>query len=208
MIKVVIADDHKMFLEGLKSLIKTVDYIEITGEASNGKEALSLIRETKPDIAILDISMPDMNGIETAREVVKQDLPTKIILLTMDKAAIVIEKAIACGVKGYLLKDNAFEELLEAIKLVQTGENYYSPGVMEEIFKKQILKKNTPSRLTPRETEVLKFIALGKTNKNIASELFISVKTVETHRSKIMQKLKIHKVADLVRYALKAGIID
>lgn len=208
MIKVVLADDHKMFLEGLKSLIKTVDHIEITGEASNGKDALSLIRKTEPDIAILDISMPDMNGIETAQEVVKLDLPTKIILLTMDKTTTVIEKAIACGVKGYLLKDNAFEELLQAIKTVQTGEKYFSPGVMEEIFNKQILKKETPSRLTSRETEILKLITLGKTNKNIASELFISVKTVETHRSRIMQKLKIHRVADLVRYALKAGLID
>jgi len=208
MIKVVLADDHKMSLEGLKSLIKTVDHIEITGEASNGKDALSLIRKTEPDIAILDISMPDMNGIETAQEVVKLDLPTKIILLTMDKTTTVIEKAIACGVKGYLLKDNAFEELLQAIKTVQTGEKYFSPGVMEEIFNKQILKKETPSRLTSRETEILKLITLGKTNKNIASELFISVKTVETHRSRIMQKLKIHRVADLVRYALKAGLID
>lgn len=208
MIKVVLADDHKMFLEGLKSLIKSVDYIEVIGEASNGSKALSLIRETKPDIAILDISMPDMNGIETAREVVKQDLSTKIILLTMDNESIVIEKALDCGIKGYLLKDNAFEELLQAIKTVQKGETYFSPGVMEEIFKKQILKKSSPPKLTPRETEILRHIALGKTNKNIASELFISVKTVETHRSKIMQKLKIHRVADLVRFALKAGIID
>ncbi len=207
MIRIIIADDHKIFLQGLKALLQSVDDIKIVAEAADGKEALKAITLEQPDIAIIDISMPQMDGIEVLNELSNLEVDTKVILLTLHKDSVIAENAIKSGAMGYVLKDNAFEELLFAIQTVASGKKFISPCVTEIILNLQSQHKNRTSGLTKRETEVLKQIALGLTNKKIAEKLYISVKTVETHRSRILQKLDLHCVADLVRYAVKEKLI-
>lgn len=208
MIRVLIADDHKMFLQGLKALLTKVDNVEIIADAVNGKQAIKLIKHHEPDIAILDISMPQMDGVAVLNECIKSKLKTKVILLTLHKDSTIASHAVKAGAMGYILKDNAFEELLYALETVFTGTKFISPSVTEAILNLQSEQKDKVSDLTERETEVLKYIALGFTNKKIAEKLFISVKTVETHRSRILKKLDLHRVADLVRYAVKEKLIS
>ncbi len=208
MINVVIADDHKMVLQGLKMLLESGEDIEVTGTASDGREALEAILEKKPDIAILDISMPEIDGIELVNEIKRRELKTKVILCTAKKDPQTADIALKAGTSGFLLKDSAFDELLSAIKIVQEGKEYIGPSIAMELLNYRSEKGKNPSSLTPREEEILTLIALGLSNKQIAAKLFISVKTVETHRTKVMQKLDLHCVADLVRYAMKAGLVD
>lgn len=204
MIRVIVADDHTLFRQGLIKLLHSTGSVHVIGEAGNGSEALNLIIQTRPDIAILDISMPNPNGIEIARESYQRNLKTKIILLTMYKDLTILSQALSTHAAGYLLKDNTLEDLMYALKTVISGGKFISPSLAGSILKIQQSESKT---LTQREQEVLKWIACGYSNKQIAAKLFISVKTVETHRTRIMQKLNLHHTADLVRYAIQSGLV-
>lgn len=201
MITVILADDHIIFREGLRTLLSFQPDIKIIGEAGDGKAALALILEKTPDVAVIDISMPEMDGIKVVWEA--KGLKTALIILTMHGDALVASRALASGAKGYILKDGAFEELVKAIKEVNAGSQYVSPSISMEL---QSLGERPT--LTERETEVLKLVAGGKNNREISGILFISMKTVETHRANIMKKLNLHKAADLVRYAIETGLLS
>lgn len=205
MIKVIIADDHAIFRQGLLKLLQTSEDIAIEGECCNGGDALQLIREARPDIAILDISMPVLGGIEVAGIVKKEGLNTKVILLTMHNEHAVAKRAMAAGISGYVVKDSAFEELLSAIDCAVSGEMFISPSLG---YKDVGLTNGNIPVLTGRETEVLQLIAGGFNNREIAKKLGISPKTADSHRTSIMNKLGTHTTADLVRYAIKAALVE
>lgn len=200
MITVILADDHVIFREGLRTLLSFQPDIKIIGEAGDGKAALDLIRAKAPDVAVIDISMQEMNGIEVVEEA--KGLKTVFIMLTMHDDALVASRALASGARGYILKDGAFEGLVKAIKEVNAGRQYVLPSISMSL---QSLDERPT--LTERETEVLKLVARGKNNREISDILFISMKTVGTHRANIMKKLSLHKAADLVRYAIDNGLL-
>jgi DNA-binding NarL/FixJ family response regulator len=208
MIRVIIADDHVIFRQGLLNLLKSARDILVVGEAGDGSETLDLIIRERPDIAILDISMPGLDGFGILQQIREMGIGTKAIFLTMHKDSITAKKAMQSEVSGYVLKDNAFEDLLNSIRAVFAGGTFISPSVSQKIFAPPSHEGNKPHVLTVREREVLRLIASGLTNRQIADKLFISVKTVETHRTNIMQKLDIHTIADLVRYAIKTGLLE
>ena len=208
MIKVIIADDHVIFRQGLLKLLQSAPDIAVIGEAGEGHESLDLIKKEKPDVAVLDISMPGLSGIEIVQEIKMLGLATKVIFLTMHNDPLTAKKAMQSNALGYVLKDDAFEDLLYAIRAVALGRTFISPSISEKILKSGKPKETENRILTEREQEVLRLIALGLTNKKIAEKLFISVKTVDTHRTRILQKLDAHTAADLVRYAIKIGLIE
>jgi len=207
-IKVVIADDHIIFRQGLFNLLSSADDISVVGQAGRGPETLDLIIKEQPDIAILDISMPDLDGFEILQRIKDSGISTKVIFLTMHRDALIARRAMRLNASGYVLKDNAFEDLLYAIRSVYSGGTFISPTVSEMVFKKTSDEDREPRILTIREREILKLIASGLTNRQIADQLFISIKTVETHRTNIMQKLDVHTTADIVRYAIKEGLLE
>lgn len=208
MIRVLIADDHTIFRQGLAQMLTSVDEFGLASQASDGREALRLIAQIKPDVAILDVSMPGLSGLEVTQEALRQGLPTRIILLTMHGEPEAVSRALRAGASGYVLKDNAFEDLVYAIKAVAAGGTFVSPSVAASLLKPVEDRSPQDVPLTRREREVLKLIASGLTNRQIAEKLFISVKTVETHRARILQSLDLHKTADLVRYAIEKGLLD
>lgn len=207
MIKVVIADNHVIFRQGLLKLLQAAQDITVAGEAGNGPETLELIAKEKPDLAILDISMPGLDGFEIYEKMKSNGLETKVIFLTVHNDTLTAKKAIQANTSGYVLKDNAFEDLLYAIRAVASGGKFISPSISDKILNFSE-KENENHILTGRESEILRLIASGLTNKQIANKLFISIKTVETHRTNIMQKLDVHTTADLVRYAIKTGLLE
>lgn len=208
MIKIVIADDHVIFRQGLLKLLQSADDIMVAGEAGDGNEVLNIVLKEKPDLAILDISMSGLSGFEIAEEIQKKGIKTKVIFLTMHNDPLTAKKAILSNVSGYVLKDNTFEDLLYAIRSVASGGKFISPSIFDKILNLSAVKENKNHILTRREIEILRLIALGFTNKKIADKLSISVKTVETHRAKILQKLDAHTIAELVRYAIKTGLLE
>jgi DNA-binding NarL/FixJ family response regulator len=208
MIKVIIADDHKIFKQGLLKLLESAEDIEVIGESGDGHEVLNLIEQKRPELVILDISLPGLSGFEIAEEIQKKGIETKVIFLTMHNDFLTAQKAIFSGASGYVLKDNAFEDLLYAIKSVASGGKFVSPLISDKLLNVYGVKEDRDHTLTAREKMVLRLIASGFTNKQIGDKLSISIKTVETHRTKIMQKLNAHKTADIVRYAIKTGLID
>jgi DNA-binding NarL/FixJ family response regulator len=205
MIRLLLADDHAIFRQGLGRLIHTWSEGQVVGEAADGQEAWQLIQALQPDVAILDIEMPKLGGIEILGKIRDQGLSTRVVLLTMhDEPALTLE-AERAGAHGYVLKDNTFEELVRAIKQVAAGHGYMSPSVRDKL---RAFRLNGGDRtLSPREQEVLKLIASGLSNKAIAKTLNISPKTVETHRERLMNKLNLHSVAELVRYAIRTGYV-
>ena len=208
MIRVIVADDHVIFRQGLLNLLQASKHIAVAGEAGAGPETINLVTREKPDIAILDISMPGFDGFEILQRIQSQGMKTKVIFLTMYKDTLTAKKALQSGASGYVLKDNAFEDLLYAISTVSAGGTFISPSVSKSILKAPANEGKESQILTLRECEVLRLISSGLTNKQIAEKLFISVKTVETHRTNIMQKLDVHTIAELVRYAIKVGLIE
>lgn len=208
MITVVIADDHVIFRQGLLKLLQSAEDIEVVADTGSSDEALRLIVEKKPDVAILDISMPGLSGIEIMEEVQRKGIGTKIVFLTMHSDPLTAKRAIQSNASGYVLKDDAFEDLLYAVKAVASGGTFVSPSISEKVLKLETGREKEGSILTGREREVLQLIASGLTNKKIADKLSVSVKTVETHRTRILQKLGAHSAADLVRYAIKTGLLD
>jgi DNA-binding NarL/FixJ family response regulator len=208
MIKVVLCDDHVIFRQGLLKLLQSAEDIIVVGESGDGNEVLNLILREKPDLAILDISMPGLSGFEIAEKIQKSGLETKIIFLTMHNDQPTVKTAIQSDASGFVLKDDAFEDLLYAIRAVASGGKFISPSLSAEFFKAKPPTEIKYHNLTEREREILRLIALGLTNKKIAEKLCISVKTVETHRTNILQKLNIHSTADLVRNAIKMGLLE
>ena len=208
MIKVIIADDHVIFRQGLLKLLQSATDIVVIGEAGEGHESLGLIKKEKPDVAILDISMPGLSGIEIVKEIEMLGLAAKVVFLTMHNDPLTAKKAMQSNALGYVLKDDAFEDLLYAIQAAASGRTFISTSISEKILKSGKPKETDKRILTEREQEVLRLIALGLTNKKIAEKLVISVKTVDTHRTRILQKLDAHTAADLVRYAIKIGLIE
>jgi two-component system, NarL family, response regulator NreC len=207
-IRVVLADDHVLVRESLKSLLEREGF-QIVAEASDGREALNRVESLKPDIAVMDISMPSLNGLEAARGIRLASPNTKSILLTQHDEGQYVAEALESGVKGYVLKSQVAGDLVHAIRQVSRGEVYLSPqvsGVVMEAFRSKSEKPRDP--LTPRERQVLQLIAEGKSTKDVASVLGISVKTAESHRTRLMQKLDIHETASLVLYAVRRGIVQ
>jgi DNA-binding NarL/FixJ family response regulator len=208
MIRVIIADDHLIFRQGLLKLLQSSNKIAVVGEAGDGKEALDLIKTESPEIAILDISMPGLSGFEVIRALEQQENKTKIIYLSMHDDLYTAKKVITSKAKGFVSKDDAYDDLLYAIDAVSSGRKFVSPSISDKIFSLNVLKDSDDDILTKRELEILKLIAEGVTNKKIAGQLSISVKTVETYRSRILQKLGMHSTADLIKYAIKTGLLE
>jgi DNA-binding NarL/FixJ family response regulator len=208
--RIVLADDHVLVRQGIRKLIEESPDLQVVGEASDGSELLELLRNVKADLAILDITMPNISGIEATQRVKAIYPGLKVLILTMHKGRELLEHAIAAGANGYLLKEDAPRELLNAIITIQQGEVYMSPLIvpyLKEFYVQRHRKVNQPDLLTARETEVLKLVAEGKSSKEIAAMLCLSIRTVDNHRSNIMRKLNITKNTDLVRYALSMGYI-
>ncbi|HEV3419438.1 MAG TPA: response regulator transcription factor [Candidatus Acidoferrum sp.] len=206
--RIVLADDHVLVRQGLKSLLER-EHFQIMAEASDGQDAVRLIEANDPDIAILDISMPTLNGIDAARGLSRSAPKTKVILLTQHEEEQYIHEALEAGVKGYVLKNQVANDLIQAIRQVCRGEFYLSPGISRAVMEAYRNKSERPADpLTARERQVLQLIAEGKSTKDTASVLGISVKTAESHRMRLMQKLNIHETASLVRYAVRRGLIQ
>ncbi len=205
---IVLADDHAMFRQGLSALLEREGY-EIAGQATNGHEAIRMVRQLNPTLVILDFGMPLLNGIDAAREILKRSPTAQIILLTMYEDDAYVLEALKAGVRGYVLKSQATMDLVNAMREVLKGSIYLSPGISEAVVKAYVSKRDQPFELlSERETQVLQLIAEGHTTKKIASQLDLAVKTAESHRTRIMQKLNIHETAGLVRYAIRRGLID
>jgi DNA-binding NarL/FixJ family response regulator len=209
-LRLLIADDHSLLRVGIRTLLDHLDGIEVIAEASNGHEALALIEQHRPDLVLTDIAMPGLNGLDVA-ERVSQDFPEiKTIILTMHSDEEYVCRALRAGAVGYLLKDSGIAELERAIRAIARGESYLSPAVSRRVISDYIRRTGTDIQstqlLTARQREVLRSIALGQTTKSIARILGISVKTVEAHRAQLMERLEIHDVAGLVRYAIRTGL--
>jgi len=213
-IKIVLVDDHRIFRDGLKSLLSEVDFIEVIGEASGGSELLELLKKIKPDLVIVDISMKDISGIEVSKKITSLYPEIKIMILSMHTNEEFVINAIKAGVNGYLSKDASRDELLDAIKIIYEGGECYSKLVSDNFLKSYVKKYKAEhsllenKTLTQREIEILKLAAVGLTNKEIADKLFISNKTVDCHKNNIVQKLKLKNTAEMVLYAVKNKIIE
>jgi DNA-binding NarL/FixJ family response regulator len=213
MINVLIADDHKIFRDGLISLMEESPDIRVVGEAANGNEVLQKLENVQPDLILMDISMGEAGGIQ-ATQLVKEKYPgIKILVLSMHSESSYILKMLELGASGYLLKDAGKDEMLSAIRTVASGNSYYSSQVSAKIVE-ALTKKSQPSRrrddipLTPRELEMLKLIAEEFSNQEIAEKLFISIRTVDTHKRNLLEKLKVKNTAGLVKYAIKKGLLE
>ena len=205
-LRILLADDHVMVRQGLKALLEREKF-EIAGEASDGREAVRLAEALRPDLILLDLAMPLLNGMDATREILKTNPGAKVILLTMHSEDSYVLEALRAGAVGYVVKTRASGELLQAIREVQRGHFYLSPGVSRVVISAFLAKNELPmDPLTARERQVLQLIAEGKTTKEAAVVLEISVKTAESHRTRIMHKLNIHETAGLVRYAIRLGL--
>lgn len=212
-IRVFLADDHKILRESLVILLSQKENIDVIGAAGDGQDAYRKILELKPDIAVLDISIPRLNGLDLAEKLKAETPAVKVIILTMHKSGEFVSKALVAGVRGYVLKDNALEELIECIELVYSNKIYLShdiTGIVVEGFvhKNRENAESGEGAISSREKEILQLLAEGKSNKDISDLLNLSVKTVETHRSNIMRKLGFRNITDLVLYAVRNHIIE
>ncbi len=207
-IKILIADDHKIFLEGLTAMLKTQGEFYVIGQAENGIETIILARETNPDVIVMDISMPNLNGIEATKQIRKEMPGIKIIGLSMHNDKRFIIGMLKAGANGYLLKECAFDELSDAIHVIMSDQIYLSKSIYNLVTENLEKIYVTPNInvLSTRETEVLQLIAEGKSSKEIASDMFLSVKTIETYHKQIMDKLNIDTVAELTKYAISEGL--
>ncbi len=211
MIKILLADDHRIMREGLRALIEKQHDMKVVAEAANGRMAVQLVQELLPEVVVIDVTMPDLNGIDATREIIASHPTVKVIALSMHSAKRFVLEMFKAGCSGYLLKDCAFEELTLAIRNVIENKVYVSPGVTGMIIKEYTHKLSETefsrtSILTPKERNVLQFLAEGKTTKQIALSLKVSVKTIETHRRQILHKLNLHSIAELTKYAIQEGI--
>jgi two-component system response regulator NreC len=211
-IRVLIADDHKIMLAGLRSILEKQTDFEVVGEADNGRKAVQMAQEKKPDVVVMDVSMPDLNGIEATKQIIESLPETRVIALSMHSDKRFVMGMLRAGASGYLLKDCASQELANAIVQVARGKKYLSPEITGVVINDFLLGGSSEevaiaaSQLSPREREVLQLIAEGWSTKQIASHLYVSIKTIETHRRQIMKKLDLHSIADLTKYAIREGL--
>ncbi len=210
-IKVLIADDHQIVRQGLRTLLEKEPDLEVVAEAENGRSTVRLVREKHPEVVIMDVAMPDLNGIEATRQIISEMPKVKVIALSMYADRRFVSNMLKAGASGYLLKDCASEELVRALRVVLAHKTFLSPGVADIVVKDYVQTPMGPEAsvfnvLSNREREVLQLMAEGKSTNQIAELLHVSVKTVETHRQQMMQKLKIHSVAELTKYAIREGL--
>jgi len=206
-IQVLLADDHQIVRDGMKVFLEREGF-KVNAEAKNGQEAVSLALKLQPEVVVLDITMPVLNGLDAAREILRQTPGTKAILLTMHDDSKYVLEGLRLGVKGFVTKTHAAEDLLQAIRQATRGITYVSPEISQAVFEAIQSKSDVGmDPLTPRERQVLQLVAEGKTTKESAELLHISIKTAETHRAHIMEKLNIHETAGLVRYAIRRGLV-
>jgi two-component system response regulator NreC len=211
--RLLIADDHGVVRKGLRLLLEQYGELEVVGEASNGRDAVQLATDLRPRVAILDVAMPLLNGIEAAEQIRKSTADTAVILLTMHADESYVLRALNAGVKGYLLKESAEEDLLRAVQAVAQGKPFFSPAITQTLLEdymrvlRQENKSDTYDLLTAREKEVLQLLAEGKTNKQAAAILDLSLYTVESHRTNLMQKLNLHNTAEIVLYAVRKNLV-
>lgn len=209
---VLIADDHRIFREGLRRILESRPGIEVVGEAGDGVAALEWIRSAEPDVALVDISMPRLSGIEVIRQLAKEALDTRAIVLSAHETHAHVAQALKAGAVGYVVKGDGASELFEAVEAVRAGKSYLSPtiahGVVQAMTRGGDVRTSATSSLTDRELEVLRHIAEGLSSKEIASALGVSAKTVDTHRANLMSKLKVRKVSRLVRVAIQEGLVS
>ena len=205
-IKVLLVDDHQIIIDGLKSLLKNSDEIVVVAEANNGRDALRILDILEIDVVLIDIDMPVLNGIDTLKEITNRGYAAKVIILSMHNEAGMIKSLISIGANGYLLKSCAQDELINAISKVASGQSCFSTEVTLSLLNP--VQSNQPTEsLTERETEIIKLIAEGFSNKEIGSKLFISHRTVDTHRTNLMKKLDVGNIAGLISYAIRNGIV-
>lgn len=212
-IKVLVADDHTMVREGLRSLLNAKPDIEVVAEADNGRRALELVHEVMPDVVIMDVTMPDVNGIETTHQLSAEFPDVKVIALSMHADHRLVAGMLDAGASGYLLKDCAFEELENAIRTVVANQTYLSPKITRDIIeyhvrKSPLTQSSAFSVLTAKERQILQLLAEGKNTKQMAACFNISIKTVEAHRKHIMKKLNIHTISGLTKYAVREGLTN
>jgi len=214
-ITVLLAEDHLIVREGLRALLKSEPDLKVVGEAENGREAVTLSSKLCPDVVVMDIAMPLLNGLEATRQILQATPSTKVLVLSAHSDDAYVEQVMALGAAGYLIKQTAAHVLPEAIREVHKGKSFFSPSISrrrKDHAKKALARGDLPGKgaapLTPREMEVLQLVAEGKANKETAEELHISVKTVEKHRQSLMEKLNIHDTAGLTRHAIATGIIE
>lgn len=211
-VRIVLADDHVLLRAGLRKLLDTIEGVTVAGEADDGLALLALATELQPDMVLMDIAMPGLNGLEAAARLAKSMPRTKVLILSMHQSEEYVRQALKSGASAYLLKDAAPVELELAIRAVLRGETYLSPavsrGVVSDYVQRLREAPDAGSGLTPRQTEVLQLIAEGLSTKDIARRLDLSVKTVETHRTQLMRQLDIHEIAGLVRYAMRIGLVS
>lgn len=210
-VTVLIADDHQLLIDGLKSIIQEHPDIEVVGVAKDGRSAVQLALKEKPSIVLMDISMPQLSGIDAARKIINEAPDIKIIMLSMHADQRFIKESLRIGARGYVLKESAASEVIEAINMVQKGELFFSHAVRDQVLREYIGwvregKDADDSPLSAREREVLQILAEGKSTKDAASVLNVSVKTIESHRKQIMDKLDLHSIAELTKYAIREGL--
>jgi DNA-binding NarL/FixJ family response regulator len=208
-IRILLADDHAVVRQGFKMILAEQPDMEISGEAANGREAVELAEKIKPDVVVMDVAMPELNGIEATRRLAASVPHTRVLALSMHKDSVYVREILRAGARGYLLKDSPAQDMLAAVRAVAGGEGYISPAVSSAVlddYRKHVT--NPIDLLTSREREVLQMLAEGKTNKEIAAVLNLSVYTVEAHRGRIMEKLNVHSINELVRFAVRNGLID
>jgi DNA-binding NarL/FixJ family response regulator len=216
--RVLLADDHTLVRAGIRGLIAAMPEVEIVGEAGDGLQALALILETRPDVALVDVSMPGLNGLDLAARVAREAPRTRVAILSMHGTPGHVAQALRAGVKGYVLKDAAAEELPLLLRAVMRGETYLSSAISKHLVDAYLDREGKPKAtpaegvpldsLTPRQREILQLVAEGKSTKEVARLLDLSVKTVEAHRGQIMSRLEIHDLASLVRYAIRTGLVS
>lgn len=212
-IRVLLVDDHQLFRQGLRSMLANDAGIEVVGEAENGRSAVELARQLAPDVVVMDISMPDLNGIEATRQIAARAPQTRVLALSMHSDRRFVTGALAAGAAGYLLKDCAFEELCRAVHAVAKKQVYLSPAVAGEAVDAHVRGGEDAASpalrdLTSRQREILQLVAEGRATKQIAARLHISTKTVDTHRHEIMTKLGLHSIAELTKFAVREGLTD
>ena len=208
-IRILLADDHSVVRHGFRRILEAQVDMEVVGEVSNGREAVDQASVLQPDVIIMDVTMPELNGIEATRRIAQSVPRARVLALSMHRDAVYVREILRAGARGYLLKDSSEADLIAAVRSVAKGEGFLSPAIAHAVltdYRKHVT--NPIDMLTSREREVLQLVAEGKTNKEIASGLNLSVYTVEAHRGKIMEKLNLHSVSEMVRFALRNGLID
>lgn len=215
-LRVLVADDHEVVRKGLRSIVEEQPGWEVAGEACDGREAVDKARALRPDVAVVDVSMPGLNGLEATRQMLRNDATSKVLILTMHESDPLIREVLDAGARGYLLKSDASRDLVTAVEAIRRNKTYFTARVAQIVLDGYLDKKpgsvtttDAPaSRLTPRQREIVQLLAEGKSSKEVAVALGLSVKTAETHRANIMRRLECHSVSELVRYAIRNKIIE